>query len=152
VTAPFDLVTFEPGNEEHQAFAYDTFRKSTDVWPWSEMPRQRLMERLKRELATPGTDTRIATPLGMPGSFLGWYSVRPSLDIARSFEPVPLIYAFTRYSARRQGVAVAALERMAGDRRMTVFAVLFWTPACARLAAAGKRLFFDTREAFDDER
>jgi hypothetical protein len=139
VTAPFDLVAFDPGDEEHQAFVYDSFRRSTDVWPWSEMPRQRLMERLKRELAAPGTETRIATPHGMPGSFLGWYAVRA---------PATVVYAYSRYSARHQGVATAAMRQLGVANPL---GIVFWTPAAARIASQRWPLapFFDVREAHD---
>lgn len=151
MTCPFDLVPFDPGNEGHAAFVYDSFRRSTDHWPWSEMNRQRLQDRLRRELASPGTLTRIATPHGMPGSFLGWYSAR---------RPDTVVYAFTKYSARRQGVATAALRQMgvifeigtvAGSAPMKV-GLMFWTPAAARICGPARPLFFDTREAYDDAR
>jgi hypothetical protein len=148
LTAPFDLVPFDPANEWHQAFVYDTFRHSTNHWPWSEMSRPRLQERLRRELGTPGTDTRIATPHDMPDSFLGWYSVRP---------PSTVVYAFTKYSARRQGVATAALlelgllERNQDMERLMIGGV-FWTAAAARIAQDIPALYFDTREAYDDVR
>jgi hypothetical protein len=139
---PFDLIRFDPGDVEHQAFVYDTFRKSTNHWPWSEMSRTRLMDRLKHELASPGTETRIATPHDMPASFLGWYAVRP---------PATVVYAFTRYSARRQGVARAALGEL-GIHAGHSWGVVFWTPACARIQAARRdgALYFDIREAFDE--
>lgn len=142
MTAPFDLVPFDTANLAHQAFVYDTFRKSTDHWPWSEMHRGRLMDRLRRELAGPGTETRIATPHGMPNSFLGWYAAR---------RPATVVYAFTRYSARRQGIATAVMFSLLGCLPTSV---VFWTAACARIEAARRdgALYFDTREAFDDAR
>lgn len=147
MTAPFELIPFDPGNLEHQDFVYDTFRKSTNHWPWSGMNRPRLMDRLKRELATPGTETRIATPQKMGDSFLGWYSTRPAMELGDWSQTV--VYAFTRYSARRQGVATAALRTMGVHRHLPV-GVLFWTVACARIVPRWK-LYFDTRGAFDEE-
>lgn len=152
MSTPFDLITFDPGDEAHQAFVYGTFRKSTDHWPWSELPRQRLVDRLRRELARPGTETRIATPYGMPDSYLGWYAAR---------RPGVIVYAYTRYSARRQGVATAALEQLgvvfqvrtvAADAQPMSVGLTFWTAAAARITRASRPLFFDTREAFDDAR
>lgn len=148
--ASFDLIPFDPGNDSHAAFVYDTFRKScAGVWPWSAMPKALVMAALKRELAKPGTVTNIAVPKDMPDSFLGWYSARPA-DV--------VVYGFTKYSARRQGVATGALVAM-GVTDLVVhrdlercIGVAFWTPAAARLAAGGKPLYFDTREAFDDAR
>jgi hypothetical protein len=139
--AAFDLLPFLPGNDEHQAFVYDTFRRSTDHWPWSEMSRPRLMDRLKRELASPGTETRIVTPRDMPGSFLGWCATR---------RPEVIVFGFTKYSARRQGVFTRALVEMGLEPWTRPLAVTFWTPACARLAAGGTALYFDTRAAFDE--
>ena len=152
---PFDLVPFDPADESHQGFVYDTFRHTTSHWPWSEMSRPRLQERLRRELGAPGTKVRIATPHGMPDSFLGWYATRG---------PSTVVFAFTKYSARRQGVAYAALREMGVETQFgaalergespTGVAVVFWTAAAARIQ--GKRgdgaMFFDTREAYDDAR
>lgn len=99
------------------------------------------MDRLKRELATPGTDTRIACPHGMGDSFIGWYSCRPREG--------QVVYAFTKYSMRRQGIATTALESMGIDFNGDVW-LRFWTPASARIAGKGNKLLvFDTRGAWD---
>ena len=142
MTDSFDLLPFEPGDDSQAAFVYDTFRKSTDHWPWCEMHRGRLMDRLRHELAAPGTTVRIATPGGMPGSFIGWYAARA---------PDTIVYGFTRYSMRRQGVATAAFERM-GVRvgPGALVPVIFWSPACARLAGLGLPIYFDVRAAYDE--
>lgn len=150
MTAPFDLIAFDPGNESHAAFVYDTFRKSTDHWPWSEMPRGRLMDRLKRELATPGTETALAVPQQGGDSFLGWYSVR---------RPDTVVFAFTRYSARTKPamrvklrVGETALRSMGVDIRTQEHVwVVFWTGIAARIAERFP-LVFDTRDAYDEER
>lgn len=138
--AAFDLVRFDPGSESHAAFVYDTFRRSTNHWPWIAVPATLRMQRLKHELAAPGTETWLATPKAMPDSFLGWYSVR---------RPSTVVYGCTKYSARRQGVAMAALHELGVDFSQMV-GVIFWTAACARLAAAGRPIYFDTRGAHDD--
>ena len=138
---PFDLHRFDPGNESQAAFVYDTFRKSIDHWPWSGMPSALRMQRLKMELASPGTETMVATPRDMPDSFVGWYSFRRPESA--------IVYAFTKYAARRQGVALAALQEMGWEPRWPT-GVVFWTAACARLASGGKPIYFDTRRAFDE--
>lgn len=144
--APFDLVPFDPANDAHQAFVYDTFRRScAGVFPWVAFPAGVMMAMLKRELAKPGTETVIATPHGMPSSYLGWYSVR---------KPDVVVYAFTKYSSRRQGVATLVLREMGldglGEFDGVSIGVTFWTPACARLAGKGMPLYFDTRDVFDE--
>jgi hypothetical protein len=150
--APFDLVPFDPADVKHAGFVYDTFRYSTDHWPWSEMSRPRLQERLRRELGAPGTVTCIATPHGMPESFLGWYSVRP---------PSTVVFAFTRYSARtkpsmekknKARVCAKALRMMGVTicRNADPIGLVFWTGISARIAASGWAIYFDTRGAYDD--
>jgi len=147
MTLPFDLVPYDPRNADHVAYVYDTFRRSTDHWPWNAMSRPMLQERLRQELATPGTDTRIATPHGMPDSFLGWYSVR---------KPDVIVFGFTKYSSRRQAVFTQAL--MAMGVLWPVYdsiGVVFWTAACARMSDRKGhtqwRLYFATQGAYDDD-
>lgn len=140
----FDLIPFDPANESHRSFIFDTFRRSTGHWPWSEMHRPRLQERLRHELASPGTDTCLAVPHGMPDDFLGWYSVR---------KPNVIVYGFTKYSMRRQGVATRALAEMGVElqpaRNCMPTWLVFWTPAAARIGGNGRLLMFDLREAFN---
>jgi len=140
----FQLVKFNPGIEWHANFVYDSFRRSINVWPWSEVPIGALMDRLKRELASPGTDTKIATPIGMSEKPIGWYSAR--------WQANQVVYAYTSYSQRRQGIATVALKSMNIDPTECCY-VLFWTPACARIAERHRgSLIFDTRSAWDDKR
>ena len=142
MTLPFDLVPYDNRNGDHVAYVFDTFRHSTSHWPWNAMSRPMLQERLRQELAAPGTDTRIATPHGMPDSFLGWYSVRG---------PETVVYAFTRYSARRQGIASQAVTEMG---LCSPVGLVFWTSAAARMNRYSRwagALYFDTREAYDDD-
>lgn len=139
----FALTRFDPGNEQHSRFVYDTFRRSIDVWPWSEMRAETLMARLKREFASPGTDTRVAHPVNMPDAFIGWYSVRRQQN--------QVVYAFTKYHQRRQGIATIALQSMGIDPLESCF-VRFWTPASARIAEKHVgSLIFDTRDAWDEQ-
>jgi hypothetical protein len=99
------------------------------------------MARLKREFATPGTDTMIACPFQMPDSFIGWYAVRKNENT--------IVYGYTGYRKRRSRVATEALSRM-GLALNSALLIRFWTPACARLACKPKwNLVFDTRDAFD---
>jgi len=136
----FNLIKFDPGNESHKHFVYDSFRRSINVWPFCFVPAEEMMNRLKKELATPGTETRIATPHGMD-SFIGWYSTRPAENAC--------VYGFTKYSQRRQGICLVALDEMGVDLDSPVY-VKFWTPACARVSGRKLELIFDTRLGFDD--
>ncbi len=142
--ASFALVKFDPGNDLHAHFVYDTFRRSINVWPWSDMAIGPLMDRLKREFASPGTETRIATPFGMEKDPIGWYSGRRQTN--------QVVYAYTKYVQRRQKIATVALASMGIDWKESCF-LLFWTPASARIAEkhAGS-LIFDTRGAWDGKR
>lgn len=134
---PFTLVPFDPGNEEQANYVYGTFRRSVrSHWPWSEVPEQRLMNRLKRELAKPGTVTRMVCLRDTPDSFHGWVAVRP---------PGTVVFAFTKYTRRREGLATTACHELGVDFVDRPVAVTFWTYAAARIKAdhPGYDLYFD---------
>lgn len=136
----FRLIKFDPSNEDHKRWVYDSFRQSINVWPFSFVPAEEMQNRLKKELASPGTNTMVATPHGMD-SFIGWYSTRPAENAC--------VYAFTKYRQRRQGICVTALDEMGVDLDAPVY-VKFWTPQCARISGRKLELIFDTRGGYDD--
>lgn len=146
--ADFDLSPFDPG--EHGGFVYGDFLASmTSHWPWREVPRWRLRERLVRELTRPDTVAYVVSPKGMGAKLIGFVAARPRAQV--------IVWAFVRHHYRRLGVATSALEALgiefARDGRPVPVGLVFWTYAAARLVArdSGYLLFHDTREFDDDQ-
>lgn len=139
--ADFDLQPFDPGDPAHAAFVYDTFRKSMNVWPWAQLPRAALMDKLKRELSRPGTRVAIATAKRSP-EFIAWAAVRG---------PGVVVFAFTKYAARRMGVGTTVCIELGAEIGARPVGLTFWTPAAARITRDKPeyRLFFDLTEAYD---
>jgi hypothetical protein len=135
----YAIVDFDP--MKHTAFLFDSFRKSlNECWVWKLVPVRMLIEKMKKQIRTPGTVTKVA--VGIPDSniLMGWACCRPASN--------EVVYAFTKYEQRRFGIA-GSLAAAAGVNLRAPTGVLYWTHAAQRIACKGYRypLFFRLTEA-----
>lgn len=143
----FALVPYDGENEEHRRFLWENFCESIrSCWPWSGLRSAELRYDLEREMAQPGTVSRMIASNEDPDDFLGWLVVRP--------ERREVVFAFVRYRARRMGVLTDALSELGITKAGGPIPVLYWTRASHRMAKAhGWPLYFNVgRDVENQER
>ena len=141
----FSLIDYVPGPGPQRNFIRDSAWQSLrQSWPYSDVPRRELLARMTREMAVPGTVTKIITPVGSPDDFVGWISARPTA--------FTVVMVFIKSPFRKWGIATMALRELCPDLDYTgKIGVVFMTPMAIQISADhGHRLVpahgFDYKE------
>lgn len=131
------IVHFQP--DKHGPWVYDSFRQSlADQWPWAQMRSVTLLNDLKRTLAAPGTVALVAVLPSDPDIFLGWIVAVPMRN--------EVVFAFTKYSLRRQGIG-SILAHAAAVALSAPIGIRYWTRAAERIGRRpGWHLYFRVTE------
>lgn len=136
----YAIVPFDPSR--HTSFLFDSFRKSLiECWTWKAMPVRLLLERMKRQLRTPGVRTMVAVGVPDENTLMGWASCVPADN--------EVVFAFVKYEQRRFRIGTSLVAAAGVDLGQQT-GVLYWSHAAQRIAQKPKyRLHFritDTAE------
>lgn len=132
---------YDPGSEAHQGFVFDSIMAREDDggrWPYEQERSHDVRARMHK--AFRHFDTRILVASVRNQVTLGG---RPVMVACAAVNKGVIVYAFTRFKARRNGYATRLLDELEVDTIAgRPVPVLFWSPAASRIAAGGKHRIY----------
>lgn len=138
-----DVVRFNPGDEHHCGFLFDSVmekRHEADGarWPFERYEPIEMRNRLHEALRHVDTECLVGQVEGVRGAggkplLMGWAAVNRGV----------IVGAFTRFKLRRNGYASHLLDLLGIDTVAGApVGLMFWSPAASRIVAAGKRRLY----------
>lgn len=137
----FAIVPFD--RDAHMSFLAGTFKDSLREagWPWSLVPPDAALKRLRRTMASPGALTVVACSLDDRANLWGWAVTVPGRNA--------VVHAYVKYAYRQEYGVGRALVTAGGVDPAKPTPVRFWTRATARIQVKHPdwHLVFDVEDA-----